>query len=256
VSLGFYSIAFRIADFPRSRLASIVSEVAFPAMSSVQEQTEVLRKTYLRALSMGAIIAFPLLLGFTTLAHEFVSVVYGPKWLASVEPLRVLLPMGILLTVSQHGNSLLVAKGEPEWYFRLSLSYAASVLAFAAYGARAGITGVALGVLAATVVNFIASQIVIWLRAKVSPADTLRGIATPSLASAVMVAALLAYRAAIPFPAQSSLGLLWLAAAGAVAAVVYSLSALLTSAIRGRSIPGREEQSWQPDGERFVEQTG
>lgn len=228
--LGMYTIAFRTADFPRSRLGAIVGDVALPAMSSVQEHDAKLRRAYVRAVSMSALFTFPLLLGITALAPEFVSVVYGDKWLAAVPPLRVLLPMGLLLTVAQSGINILIAKGEPGQYFRLSLFYAIAVGVFASVGVRWGITGVALGVLAATVSYFAGFQFILWRHLRIGPVTTLKGVAVPSVASAAMVAALLAYQQVVGFPG-GAIGFVWIAGAAVAGGIPYVLIALPLSAV-------------------------
>jgi len=252
-ALGVYTIAFRIADFPRSRLVTMVSEVAFSAMSSVQEQLELLRRTYVRAVSTAALVAFPLLLGFTAVAGEFIRVVYGPQWTGAVTPLRILLPMSVLLVVAQPGPLALLARGEAGRFLQLNTMYAVAVGVFAGAGVRFGTTGVALGVLAASVLYFLASEALIWSRAQISPMCTLRAIAVPAAASALMVVALLIYRASVPF-SEGILGFVWLLGAAAVGAGVYIAAALAA----GVNINGRRSMTsgWDREGEPAVDQMG
>ena len=228
--LGIYTIAFRIADFPRSRLVTTISEVSFSAMSSVHREIEMLRRSYSRALAMAALFAFPLLLGFTTLAPEFVAAVYGQKWMGAVAPLRILLPMVLLLIISQQSTMVLVAMGEPGRYLKMAGAYTAGVGVLAAAGAPWGVSGVALGVLAATVAYAIVSAAVIYRRAGITPLLTLQAIAAPCVSCAVMVAALMAYRSVVPF-ARGAAGVLWLAGAGALGAVVYVTVALAAGTV-------------------------
>jgi O-antigen/teichoic acid export membrane protein len=231
-SLGIYTIAFKIADFPRSRLASIVTDVALPAMSSVQQHDAVLKRTYHRAVRLSALFTFPLLLGMTLLAPEFVSGVYGPKWLSAVPPLQILLPMGLLLAICQPGSTILLAMGKPGSFFRLSVVYAVCVGLFAFAGVRlGGITGVALGVMAATLVYFGGFQFEIWRLVRLGPLETAKALAVPALGSAAMLASLVVYRALVPFPGDV-LGLLWLAGAGVLGGLVYAVIALPLSGIR------------------------
>jgi O-antigen/teichoic acid export membrane protein len=231
-SLGMYTIAFKIADFPRSRLASIITDVALPAMSEVQKDGEVLKRTYRRAVSLSALFTFPLLVGMTVLAPQFVSGVYGPKWLAAVPALEILMPMGLLLAVCQPGSTILLATGKPGSFFRLSVVYAVCVGLFAFAGVRlGGITGVALGVMAATLVYFAGFQWEVWRLVGIGPTETARALAVPAFGSTLMVGALLGYRAVVPF-AGDVRGLLWLAGAGVLGGLVYAVSALPLSGIR------------------------
>jgi O-antigen/teichoic acid export membrane protein len=245
VALGVYTIAFKLADFPRTRLASIVGEVAFPAMSAVQAEREEVRRTYRRAVAMGSLIAFPVLLGLTMLAPEFVNAVYGPKWLGAVPVLRVLLPMGLLLCVAQPGISVLLAIGEPGRYLWLTALYAGAVGVLAAIGSSHGIVGVALGVLAATTLYFVGFQTIVWRRVRIGLSQTLRGAALPALGSAAMLAVLLVYRAQMPgYTVHGIHGALWLVSATLLGAAVYG-AVTLPALKRGWGLergPGSDEE--------------
>lgn len=224
-ALGVYTIAFKLADFPRSRLVTIVTDVAFPTMSSMQDDHEMMKRTYLRALKVGSVFTFPLLLALTLLTPEFVSAVYGPKWLDAIAPLRILLPMGLLLTVAQQGSAVLLAKGEPGRNLGLGGLYALAVAVFAVVGVRSGITGVALGVLAATVAYYLAFQQVVWRYARITPIQTLRAVSRPLIGSVAMLAAVLVYRQLVEF-SDSIWGIAWLVGAALVGGAAYGLALL------------------------------
>jgi O-antigen/teichoic acid export membrane protein len=243
VALGMYTIAFKTADFPRQRMASIIGDVALPAMSSVQEHDDMLRHTYRRTVLMTGLVTFPLLLGVTVIAPQFVSAVYGSKWLGAVGALRVLLPMGVMLAVAESGSNILIAKGRPEVFLRLSVLYAVCVGLFASIGLSGGILGVALGVLAATFTYFVAFQISLWRCLRIGPAQTFGALVAPTLACLVMVIVLVVYDHAVAFPAGSFAALAWLAGAGVLAAAAYAPIAwpLYRRALKDRAHDSAEE---------------
>lgn len=244
-SLGLYTIAFKTADFPRQRLGAIVGDVSLPAMSSLQEDRERLKRTYARSVSMTAMVTFPLLLGVAAIATEFVSAVYGPKWLGSVPALRALLPVGILLAVSQSGQNILIATGKPGRFLSLSIMYCICVGVFSAAGVAWGIDGVALGVVLATAVYFAGFQVVLWRNLRIGPLQTLRAVLVPLLASVPMVGAVLAFRSVIAFP-EGVLGLLWLVGATVTGAIAYGVVALpLSATTRTGAEPGARREGPQ-----------
>lgn len=250
-ALGIYTIAFKLADFPRSRLVTIVTDVAFPTMSSIQDDEELVHQTYFRSLTVGTLLTFPLLLGLTVLAPEFVSAVYGNQWMSAVGPLRVLLPMGMLLVVAQQGSSVLLAKGEPGRNLRLGIAYTTGVGALALLGVRSGLTGVALGVLAATVMYFFGLQHLVWRRAGITPRRTARALSLPLKGSLAMFMVLHAYKAIVPFdPADDAL--LWLAGAAAAGAFAYGLVVLVATASERRIQNRFEDIGAQSEGESLV----
>lgn len=247
-ALGLYTIAFKTADFPRQRLGAIVGDVSLPAMSSLQEDRERLKRTYVRSVTMTALVTFPLLLGVASIASEFVSAVYGPKWLGSVPALQALLPVGMLLAISQSGQNVLIASGKPGSFLSLSIAYCACVGVFSAAGVAWGIDGVAIGVALATVVYFAGFQVVLWRKLRLGPLTTLRAVLVPLLASVPMIGAVLAFRRTVAFPDGVGGGLLWLAGAAAIGAVVFAAVALpLGATMRtGREPSGRQHEG-HPD---------
>lgn len=152
--LGQYTIAFKLADFPRARLTPIFTEVAFPAFSSVKDEAERVRNAYLRGVRLVSLTVFPLLAGAAALAYELIVVVYGGKWRPAVFPARVLLLMGMLLAVGQIASTVLLSKGRPGLQLMMSAGYTLAVGAFVLLALPYGIDGVAVAVSAGTVLYF------------------------------------------------------------------------------------------------------
>lgn len=91
--LGYFDVALFLASLPMEKVSSIISQVAFPAFSSIQENVELVVRHYLKALRILSFIAFPVFWGISSVAPEIVSVVLGQKW-AQVE-----LPLALLALV-------------------------------------------------------------------------------------------------------------------------------------------------------------
>lgn len=219
-ALGLYEIAFRLTDFPRSRLGTIVSEVAFPTMSSVQHHAEKIRHAYGRSVYLSGMLTLPVLFGLAVISREFVLGVYGPKWVGSVAALQVLLVAAVLLVSSQSAINVLLATGRPSLSLRLSVLYATCVAGFAALGARYGLVGVATGVMAATAVYVWALQHMLHRHTGIGVGFTLSSLLVPAAGGVGVAMALAAYRAVVRFP-EGFWQLPWLAGAAAVAAAVY-----------------------------------
>jgi O-antigen/teichoic acid export membrane protein len=89
-TLGFYQIAYRISNAPATEVTQVISRVAFPAFSKVQNDTARLREGYLRTLQLGTVISFPMAAGIAAVAPHFVYVAFGNEWEPMVPLIQVL----------------------------------------------------------------------------------------------------------------------------------------------------------------------
>lgn len=103
--VGLYSVAMNLATLPISKLMGVVNQVAFSAVSRLQDDPVRLRARLLDAIHLMALFSIPCLWGISSVAPEIVSVVLGPKWtpatialqlVSLVAPARIL--MAILST--------------------------------------------------------------------------------------------------------------------------------------------------------------
>ena len=89
-ALGVYSFATTFSTLPQQEIGSIVSRVAPGIFSEVQNQVEELRRYFLLLTELLAVISFPCAIGLALVADLFIPLLLGPKWLAVIEPLRLL----------------------------------------------------------------------------------------------------------------------------------------------------------------------
>lgn len=79
-TLGQYNVGGRLATLPVRESVSPLVHVLFPAFAKLQDSTDRLRRAYLRAQRMMALIAFPVGIGFALVAAPLVEFAMGPKW--------------------------------------------------------------------------------------------------------------------------------------------------------------------------------
>lgn len=80
-SLGYYQNARTLTDEVRARLAVPLQRVLFPALSTLQGDTDKLQYFVRRGTSMLAAIVIPVSFAISANAAELVSVLYGEQWL-------------------------------------------------------------------------------------------------------------------------------------------------------------------------------
>ncbi len=161
--LGFYSLAYGILMKPMDAVTTVLIRVLFPALSRTQNNDARLKALYLRACGSIAFVTFPMMLGLTAVAHPFVQVVLGYKWMPAVPLIVILAPIGALQSVWVPVMPLFLAKNRTDWYFRMGVGQGlVFVCAF-----LAGIPWGTLGVAAAyAVVNLFWIPVWLWLGTK------------------------------------------------------------------------------------------
>jgi len=89
-ALGFYNVGWTLANVPVDKVTALVGQVTPAVFSAVQTEPAALRRYLLRITEGIALVTFPLGLGLALVAQDFVLVLLGPKWSATIAPLRLL----------------------------------------------------------------------------------------------------------------------------------------------------------------------
>ncbi|SDH63222.1 lipopolysaccharide biosynthesis protein [Nitrosomonas sp. Nm132] len=142
--LGFYSVAMHLASLPVQRVSVIVSEVAFPVFSKIQNDREQFRSFVLKAIRVLSLIAFPVLWGISSIANEIVLLFLGQKWQSAVLPLQLLTLMMPFRMIANFLPSAINALSRPD--IGVKNAFLASIVMPIAFliGSQWGIVGVAL----------------------------------------------------------------------------------------------------------------
>jgi O-antigen/teichoic acid export membrane protein len=147
-ALGFYNFALYLTAQPISRINPILTKVAFPMFSRIQDDTSRLRRGYIKLLSLLATVNAPLLVGLAAVAPWFVPVVFGAKWTPSVILVQILSFVSLSRCIGNPIGSLQLAKGRADLGFWWNvLLFACSVPAIYIGGKTGQATGVALALL-------------------------------------------------------------------------------------------------------------
>ena len=91
-ALGLYGRAYQIISIPTDNLNSAVGEVAFAALSRVQDQPARLRNYFLKGYSLVIALTVPITIAIALFPYDLVNVILGPKWNDAAPILRLLTP--------------------------------------------------------------------------------------------------------------------------------------------------------------------
>ena len=158
-SLGYYQMAFSLAEELRSRLSGPLQRVLFPAYSLLQNDLDAFRKGVARSQRVLSIIVLPLGVGLAITADEVVRVLYGEKWLPVVPLLQILAVGGATRAMFSLVASIYYARGRPDLAFKISIFLAPFVLAGIFIGSHWGVEGVAWAMVLVQLPSFFAVHI-------------------------------------------------------------------------------------------------
>lgn len=152
-ALGVYSRGYSILLLPSRRIAGVVGKVMFASLSRLQDDVARLRRNYLRAISMIALITFPVMAGLALVAEEFVLVVLGPQWRDAIGIIRIFAIVGITESIVVTVGWIYKASGRTDALLRWGLWAGGIPIAGIAIGSLGGtVETVAMGYAGATVI--------------------------------------------------------------------------------------------------------
>jgi O-antigen/teichoic acid export membrane protein len=197
VSLGFYSMAFRLARLPVEKISAVVNNIAFPVFSRVQDDQERLRDYYLKVARLISLLTFPLMVGGIVLADDLVRAVLTEKWAPSILAFQILSVSALFQSVYTINGHVLNARGRADQHLRYQVLAVISLPLAFYVGVHKGINGVALGWVLVEPVLMAYSFHLVFRHTDVRTRQYLGALAPAILSSAGMAAAVLLVRAAL-----------------------------------------------------------
>lgn len=186
-ALGFYTVAYALANTPTPTIGYLVSKIALPTYAKQQDDIAALSRSYLFVLKCTATIALPSLGGLFVLAPDVVRLVYGETWMPIVTTLRILCVYGGLRCLMASAGPLFHGTGRPELLTRTAaVQFVLTALAiyfptvnYGIEGTSLAITG-ALGATALLSLTYVARTIQV-------PVRTVVAQMVPAAAAAVLM---------------------------------------------------------------------
>lgn len=154
-ALGLYGRSYAMMSLPANLFGQVANEVLFPALASVQHDLEKLRVAFRHSSAVLALLALPASIVVAMLGDETVRVLLGPSWVALETAFSVMVFGMFFRTSYKLSDSLARATGAVYRRAWRQGAYAAAVVGGAFIGHWWGIRGVAFGVLAAVITNFL-----------------------------------------------------------------------------------------------------
>lgn len=142
-ALGAYSFAWQFAGIPIDKITSMVTRVTPAYFSAAQDDNATIRKILLNVTEGIAFLTLPATVGISLVAREFVPLVLGPTWTATIAPLQVLCVYASYRSLVTLLPQILNVKGDARWTMWLGVVTAAVLPVSFFFASHYGPVGIA-----------------------------------------------------------------------------------------------------------------
>jgi len=143
-ALGLYGRAYQLINIPTDNLNSTAGELAFSALSRLQNDPARLKSYFLKGYSLILALTIPITVACALFADDMIRVFLGPKWSAAAAIFRLLAPTILVFAVINPLFWLLSSLGLVGRSLKMALVIAPIMIASYIIGLPYGPKGVAL----------------------------------------------------------------------------------------------------------------
>lgn len=191
--IGIYGRAYQLIRIPTDTLTGAIGEVAFSALSRVQDDAGRLRNYFLRGYSLVLALTLPATIACAVFATDLISFILGPKWSEAAPIFRLLTPTILVFAMANPLAWLVSALGLVMRGLKISLVIAPILLVGYFVSLPHGPKGVAIAY-SGIMILWLAPVIAWSVRGTaVSFGDVVRTASRPLIASAVSGVAALGF---------------------------------------------------------------
>jgi O-antigen/teichoic acid export membrane protein len=142
-AIGVYGRGYQLVNMPTDSLNGAVGEVAFSALSRLQDDPVRLKSYFLKGLSIVLGLTLPITIACALFADDVVLFFLGPKWKETAAIVRLLAPTIVIFAVINPLGWLLYSIGLVARSLKIALVFAPTMVAGCVIGLRYGPRGVA-----------------------------------------------------------------------------------------------------------------
>ncbi|WP_311173551.1 lipopolysaccharide biosynthesis protein [Halobellus ordinarius] len=187
-SLGFYQVAYRFAKAPATEISQVISSVAFPAYSQLQDDIPQLRAAFFQTLQVTTLIAFPVAVGIAVVAPTFVEAAFGQEWMPMVPVMQLVAVYGFFIALGSTYSPIWKALGRPDYMTKLGVArLVLTAIVIIPATQRFGITGAAAAVTGVYIFPMMPFDVYLVIQSvETSLTRLLRELSYPAVASFLM----------------------------------------------------------------------
>jgi len=111
-TMGAYTMADEISAMPTGEILAPLNRVLFPAFAASRDNLQELKRLFLRAQSVQALITIPAAVGLALVADDAVRLLLGDKWLVAVPFIQVLTMVNVSQALTTSSSYVLIVLGK------------------------------------------------------------------------------------------------------------------------------------------------
>jgi O-antigen/teichoic acid export membrane protein len=142
-AIGLYGRAYQLIRIPIDSLNGAVGEVAFAALSRIQNDPDRLKRYFLKGYSLVLVATLPITVACAIFADELIIVLLGPKWAGVATIFRFLSPTILVFAIANPLGWLLNSTGKVGRALKMALVFTPLIIAGYIIGLPYGPIGVA-----------------------------------------------------------------------------------------------------------------
>jgi PST family polysaccharide transporter len=143
-ALGIYQMAYRLMLWPLQKVSRVVGEVMFPALSSIQDDMELVKSIFLKVTRSIALVTFPMVLGIWVTAPSIVHILLGEKWVGVIPIFQVLCILGVSQSIATNTGWIFLSQGRTDVRLKLQAAFSTLFIISFLIGVKWGAMGVAI----------------------------------------------------------------------------------------------------------------
>ena len=120
-TLGVYTKANSLAQFPSSNITGVLQGVTFPVLSTIQNEAGRLSDAYKRFLRLSAFIVFPLMIGLSAVANPLIRIMLTDKWDGAIYLLQIICFSMMWYPIHAINLNIIQVKGRSDYFLKLEI---------------------------------------------------------------------------------------------------------------------------------------
>ncbi|WP_413739484.1 oligosaccharide flippase family protein [Sodalis sp. RH14] len=127
-ALGLFNMASRLTDAILNILNTVISRLALPVFSSVQHDSELLKKSFCKVTEIFNLVSMPAFVGAAFTCSYWTPLVLGEKWNPAIPIIQIICVMNAIMFSRKFVGTAMKAVGESKRFMYLSVISASTTL--------------------------------------------------------------------------------------------------------------------------------
>lgn len=153
--LGYYTQARKLEQVPTNSLSVIVSQVAFPVFSMLNEEKMKLRKGMSKSVKSISYLWIPMCVLLIIIARPLIYLLYGPQWGASVLYFQILCLSGVAYIINSLNLNVIKSLGKGKVYLTMQIIKRLIGICMVFVGIAFGVVGVVVSMVVTFYIDFL-----------------------------------------------------------------------------------------------------